>query len=318
MSLTFAFENPGMFNRYWRSYPWYIQLIQFTALLLVIASFFVLGLTPAIMKLLQVTIDDLRYISESSPRNVINANMLIQLFSSLGIFLAPALLFAYFSHPRPLAYLGLRKPGKKIHWLLTVVAIIALTPALLWLGSWFSRFDLGRMNETQEAYNRTLKAFLVMENPAQFIFSFFVMAILPGLSEELFFRGLVMRFAARRAISVYMPVVVSAILFASMHSNIYGMIPIFIAGLLLGFSYLLTGSIWCSIVAHICYNGLQVLLIYFGDTGLAGSLETQTVPLWLVFLGLLISGGAFYLLWKYRTPLPVYWAADYTPEEEKD
>lgn len=305
-----------MFNRYWRSYPWYIQFIQFLALLLVLVSFFILGLTPVILKIFQVPVEALRDLQESSPRNVINAAMLMQLFSSVGIFLAPALLFAYFTHPRPVAYLGLYKPKKKIHWVLPVIIIVSATPLLLAVASWLSGFDLSSdMQQTQDAYDNMLKAFLRMDSPVQLLFSIFIMAIVPGFSEELFFRGLIMRFAAKRSLHRYLPVVLSALVFATMHGNIYGMFPIFIAGILLGLFYLLTGSLWCSILAHICYNGLQVLLVYYSGRQGAGDPTESQVPAWSIIAGLLIFIPSLYALWRTREMLPPRWAADYAPGE---
>lgn len=310
-----------MFNRYWRSYPWYIQLVQFIALLLVLVSFFVMGLTPVVLKAMKVSVEEITSIHADSSRNVINAAMWIQFFSSLGIFLLPALLFAYFTHPKPTQYLGLQKPGRRIHWFLCILLILSATPVLLYIASLMSQLELGgTMKETQEAYDNNVKAFLRMDTPVQLFFTFFVMAIMPGISEELFFRGLIMRFSARSSFSRYLPVTFSAIIFASMHGNIYGMFPIFLAGILLGIFYLFTGSLWCSIVAHIFYNGFQVLLIYFSDTDVSTQIVDNEVPLWTVITGMIIFIPSFIALWKNRTELPLNWASDYTEAElaEKD
>ena len=48
-----------MFNRYWRSYPWYFQLLQFIILIAVMASFFVFALTPLLMNMMGVAITDI-------------------------------------------------------------------------------------------------------------------------------------------------------------------------------------------------------------------------------------------------------------------
>lgn len=307
-----------MFNRYWRSYPWFLQLVQFIILIAVLASFFVFGITPVVLNAMHVSANDVLAISEKSPRRVVDAALLMQVLISTGIFVLPVLLFAYFTHPRPAKYLGLVKPGKSVHWILAPVVIISATPLFIGIAELIGHIDFGSsVKEAQAVNDRTFKAMLTMTSPGQLIVSFFVLALLPGLSEELFFRGLIMRFAAKRARTIVFPLVVSAALFAMMHSNIYGMLSIFLAGMLLGTIYYLTGSLWCSIIAHACYNGLQVLLTYLSDKSetLKAIDEHNSVPLSWVVIGSVIFAGTFYLLWKSRTPLADDWSADYTPEE---
>ena len=307
-----------MFNRYWRSYPWFFQLVQFIILIAVLASFFVFAITPMVLNVMHVTTNDVIAISDKSPRNVVDAALITQVLVSIGIFVLPVLLFAYFTHPRPAKYLGLVKPGKAIHWILAPIVIISATPLFIGIAELIGHIDFGSsVKEAQAVNDRTFKAMLTMTTPAQLIASFFVLAILPGVSEELFFRGLIMRFAAKRARTIVFPLVVSAVLFALMHSNLYGMLSIFLAGTLLGTIYYLTGSLWCSIIAHACYNGLQVLLTYLADKSetLKAIDEHNSVPLSWVIIGIVIFAGTFYLLWKNRTPLPDDWSADYSQDE---
>lgn len=306
-----------MFNRYWRTYPWYIQLFQFIILMLVLFSFFGMGMTPVLLKAMNVSVESFQSMSEKSPRNVINAGLWVQFLTATGLFLLPPLLFAYFTHPRPMAYLGLQTKVKWNQLFYCLVIVICATPLLLSIAEWVSSLNIEAARKAQEENDRLMKAFLSMRTIGEFIATFFVIAVLAGLGEELFFRGLLMRFSAKRMHHAIPPIVISALLFAMMHSNIYGLPSIFIAGLLLGSFYYLTGSLWNSIAAHVVYNGLQVALIFF-----AGSSDTLTdlnehnhVPITWVVIGTLLSVAAFYALWKQRTPLAPGWAADYTPDE---
>lgn len=306
-----------MFNRYWRTYPWYIQLFQFIILMMVFFSFLGMGMTPLILKWFNVSAESFQSLNEKSPRNSINAGLIIQLFTASGLFLLPPLLFAYFTHPRPLDYLGLRLPKKFIHLLLCVIIIVSATPLLLSIAEWVSSFDIEAAKKAQEANDRLTKAFLSMHSFGEFLFSFFIIAILAGVSEELFFRGLLMRFSAKRISNVWAPVIITALLFASMHSNIFGLPSIFIAGVLLGTFYYLTSSLWCSILSHVVYNGMQIILVYFADNNetLNAINNQNSVPVLWVVIGTIISLVAFYTLWKTKEPLSLGWAADYTPEE---
>ena len=307
-----------MFNRYWRSYPWYFQLLQFIILIAVMASFFVFALTPLLMNMMGVAITDITSINENSPRRVIDAALLFQFFSAIGIFLLPALLFGYFTHPRPARYLGLVKPGNTLHWLLPILIMLGATPLFLGIAELVSHLNLGEAaKKAQEANDQAFKGLLAMSSPFHLIISIVVLAVLPGLSEELFFRGVLMRFVAKRSQTIYFPIIISALMFALMHSNVYGLPSIFLAGCLLALIYYLTGSIWCSIIAHMFFNGLQVVITYLAgnNSSLKAINDTNSVPLSWVLIGAVISAAGMYMLWKTRTPLPADWSADYTTEE---
>lgn len=307
-----------MFNKYWRSYPWFFQLIQFIILIAVLASFFVFALTPVILHFFGVALNDIVTLSDKSPRNVINAALLVQFFSSVGIFLLPALLFAYFTHPQAGKYLGLVKPGKSIHWVLAIIVVLSATPIFLSIAGWISQIDFGASVKQAQADNdRMFGAFLNITSFPQLLLAIGVLALLPAMSEELFFRGIIMRFAAKRAKSIWFPLIVSATMFALLHSNVYGLLSIFLAGILLGGIYYLTGSIWCSMMAHMLYNGLQVVLSYGANhySSLKNLNDTNEVPLSWLIIGIIVFSISFYFLWKNRTPLSKNWAEDYTPEE---
>jgi uncharacterized protein len=83
-------------------------------------------------------------------------------------------------------------------------------------------------------------------------------AVVIPLGEELFFRGLllrgfVLRYGERPAL------VLTALLFAFVHLNPWGLLSIFLVGMLLGWLVLRTGSLWCAWLAHGVYNFTAVL-----------------------------------------------------------
>src|SRR5690606_1765449 len=101
---TFATNfQKKMFNRYWRSYPVFMQIIQLGILLLVLFSFFGMGITPVILKLSHVSQEVFLNISNTSPPTVINAALWVQFATAMGLVLASAFPSADFTHPRPAA-----------------------------------------------------------------------------------------------------------------------------------------------------------------------------------------------------------------------
>lgn len=308
-----------MFNRYWREYPFWMQLLQFVILWVASSFFFMVVATRIIVYTTGIPAETILNITNESPVAVVNAFLLLQFISAIGTFLFPALAFAYFTHPRPVKYLGIVTPKKPYHIILAVCVLLGALPMLSTIAGWISQLDLGEAVKASQAKNdQLMNALLTISSPAQLIFTFIVLAILPGISEELFFRGIVMRFAARKAPFVFYPILVSAVMFAFMHGNVSGLLSIFIAGLLLGGIYYLTGSIWCSVFAHMVYNGIQIYFSYAATTNAAmkAFAENNSVPWEYNIAGLVLFAASFYLLWKTRTPLAPDWAADFEEGEQ--
>lgn len=296
------------------------QLMQFVILLLVTASFVTLAILPVLAKFTGVALSEVSTISKDSSNNVIQAALLYQFVGVVGIFLLPALLFGYFTHPKPLQYLGLRKPGKPIQWWLVVLVILSAVPVLVAIQSLLSMVELSAsFKEMQEKKQSQMSGLLAMPNVLQFIVTFITIAILPAVSEELFFRGVMFRMAAKGTKKTIFAIVLTGLVFALFHDNIYGFVSIFLAGVLLAYIYYLTGSLWLSILAHMIHNGLQVILIYIfsGNAAMEKILKEDTLPWYIPVIGLVIFTLSFYALWKNRTPLPENWTDDFDEDEKQ-
>lgn len=232
--------------------------------------------------------------------------------------MVPAITFAYLSHPQPRRYLGLRMPGKNIQVLISLLLIIGAMPILMWIEHAIGKINFGQqVRDAQAMQENVMKAFMQMPSVGDFIATFFVMAIVPGVGEELFFRGVLMRFAKQRSRHMLMPVLFSAIVFAYAHYNVYGSVSIFIAGVLLACIYNLTGSIWCSIAAHIFFNGSQIILHYVAgrSASVTAFMASDTLPFGYVATGAALFGFSLWWLIKNRTPLPPNWADDFSRQE---
>lgn len=305
--------------RYFRYYPPFLQLILLVMMMFTLASFLQVLQLLYLPQLTGVTFPEMASVTEQSSPRIVDAALWAQAITHASIFLLPALLFTYLTTPRPAAYLGLRRPGKRIHWILVPLMMLGFLPVLLGLQALMMQLDLGdqarQMSETAE---RMGNALMSHNTVGGFMLALFVVAILPALGEEMIFRGIIMRFAARRSNgAIAFPVVISALLFALIHFHPYGLPAIFIAGILLALVYWWTGSLWLSILAHFIHNGTQAFLIYLSKNNatLQHMVQKNELPFWSVAGGLVLFLTTFYLLYKNRTPLPADWYRDFTPEE---
>ena len=307
-----------MFNRYWRDYPWVFQFIQFIVLILVFASFFIAVIIPVLAHFTGVPVNAVSVVTEHSSRRLIDAALLYQFVASFGIFLVPAFLFGYFTHPRPFEFLGLRPAGKSIQWLIVAVLMTSAIPLLIQINTWFSVIKLsGSFKEMQDENERAVQGLMNMTVFMDFLKSFVTLAILPAVGEELFFRGVMFRMAAKKNRNIMTSIILTALVFALFHFNVYGFISILFAGTILGYVYYLTGSLWLSILAHLINNGLQIIVVYLlRDSQMAKMVNEQSsLPWYIPAVALVIFAASCYLLWKNRTPLPADWPSDFSPEE---
>ena len=125
----------------------------------------------------------------------------------------------------------------------------------------------------------------------------FTMAIVPGFIEELLFRGVILKnmlpFGRTTA------VVASAFLFGVMHQNPAQFFYTTVAGLVLGYIYVHTRSLWCTVIIHMCNNFLAVVYTVLGER-LSPEIH-PVVVLWIELFVFLLGGAcAVYLILRTR------------------
>jgi membrane protease YdiL (CAAX protease family) len=307
-----------MFNRYWRDYPWFMQVIMLGLMIFTFTSFFLIAGNVLVKNISGYTIHDITGATTQSSYSLIRAGMLLQAISSIGVFIIPALCFAHLTHPDKMDYLGLRRPGKYIQLILGILIMLGALPLFVELAALIKHINLGAgINAMQDREEAMVKAYLTMKTPLQFILALVVLAIIPAIGEELLFRGVIFRLIYKRNNKLLLSACISALLFALLHGSPYNYPSIFIAGVLLSYLYYLTGSLWCNILAHMVYNGTQVWLEYIATDNLAikKMSDSNQVPLALLLAGAVVFAGALYVLYKNRTPLPKTWVNDFTNEE---
>ena len=95
------------------------------------------------------------------------------------------------------------------------------------------------------------------------VFSALALAVWTPIAEETFFRGFILRGFANRW-RLIPALVASAAVFAALHLAPALLLPVFVTGLLLGWLYHRTGSLWPCIAVHAAQNLAAVLSAWFG------------------------------------------------------
>jgi len=110
---------------------------------------------------------------------------------------------------------------------------------------------------------------------------FLIIAVAPGICEELLFRGFMPRFfegSSQKAV-----IVITALLFAAFHLDPFRFLPVFFLGLLLGYLTLRSGSIYNSMLSHTLNNGTALLAASFASHPIMQRISTggDTLTFWL-------------------------------------
>ena len=89
-----------MFNRYWRSYPWGMQVFLLLTTWFTLSSFATYLVLVLVPKLTGLNAADLTELSATSSQRVARVGLIVQGFYHAGMYALPGLLFAVFMHPR--------------------------------------------------------------------------------------------------------------------------------------------------------------------------------------------------------------------------
>jgi membrane protease YdiL (CAAX protease family) len=204
------------------------------------------------------------------------------LFSNLIPFAGTALLALLFVFKRQWASAaGLTSAPARGSFLHAALFFIAALPFVGWLAYLNMQVPLPDwMQASEESTDALLKSVLTMETVPEFILALVTVAATPALGEELLMRGVLQRRVFQPWFgNHHMAIWAAAILFSAIHFEFAGFAPRLLLGLLLGYGYYWSGSLWVPMLLHLVFNGMQVTIAYVTGEFDPGA-EITEVPSW--------------------------------------
>lgn len=229
----------------------------------------------------------------------------LQLIQTAFTFVLPAFLLAHFVG-QGVSYLKFTPIRSSLMWLGVILLMPLALPAVNWLKSLNDMVVLPHFMSGVELWMQQMEhqsevltdKFLSVSSYSGLALNLLVMAAIPALGEELFFRGILQTVLGEK-LNRHLAVWITAFIFSAIHLQFYGFLPRFLLGAALGYLFLFSGSIWASIVAHFINNALAVLLFFLTFNGYLtfdmDALGTQNTW-WLGFLSLTLVCLLFYRL----------------------
>ena len=193
--------------------------------------------------------------------------------SSALMFIAPPLILYAFTRTEPMRQIGFRKPACWWMLLVGVILMFVSLPLTNILGTWNEKVNFGESLETllkmmEDAAGDLTERMLQVDTIWGLLGNLLVIALIPAIGEELTFRGVLQQSLTRR-FNPHLAIWLSAFIFSFIHFQFYGFLPRMFLGLILGYMFYYSGSLWTSILMHFINNGTAVVVAYLDYKGLA-------------------------------------------------
>ncbi len=207
--------------------------------------------------------------------------------TQIFIITLPSLLILQGFKLKPADILRIKVPRISELLLIPFIAIPAaiLVSGLANLINYVYPFPPGYLEKMMELFTFDAKLWKV----------FLIVAITPGICEEIMFRGFLMRFFENNGKTT--AVVITALLFAAFHLDPFRFLPVFFLGLLLGYITVRSSNVVNSMLSHALNNGFALFVSTYASASWIKPLikDGETLQHWLVIPAFIILVVALFV-----------------------
>ena len=203
-----------------------------------------------------------------NPANVSAARWL-QFLSTFFMFCVPAYLYPIVCNGKDMIWLGFSKHINvrqvMLGFLIIFIANIAagsLQDLTEMVTRHFPALD-HYAKRMEDLYNEQVKALSRIQGVPDLLLSLVIMAFLPAVFEELFFRGALQQILVRWWKAPIVAIIVTSLIFSLIHMSVYLFLSRAVLGFVLGLMFYQTRNIWVNIVAHFLNNAIAVFQVYY-------------------------------------------------------
>jgi len=259
-----------------------LTLSPFRKLLLFIGLVFIFALITAMAGLLigkvwlNVSLQTLSQmiISPVTPEEI-SFLRFYQFFSQIGVFFLPVFALVFFTSKNISGYLSMNSRPGSVAIFITIILVYSSLPFNGFLTSINENMQLPAafagieqwMKDKETQANGLVEIILSTNSVNVLMISLVVVALMPALGEELFFRGVLLKLFRQITHNIHWAVLISAFIFSFFHLQFYGFLPRFMMGLMLGYLFVITQNLWIPILFHFVNNASSVILFYLHYNG---------------------------------------------------
>ncbi len=211
-----------------------------------------------------------------SKPDIVSKLKYLQIVNQFALFIIPSLVFSLFAGDKLFRYVRLKRHISSVFLMFALAVVIVGLPFINWIGEVNARMSFPQMFSGIEQWMKSSEAqaaevttaFLNTPSLWGFVVNMLMIAILPAIGEELFFRGVLQRIFKEWFGNIHVAVLITAFIFSAIHMQFYGFIPRFLLGIYLGYIFYWSGNLWIPIMIHFMNNGIAVCVAFLSAKGL--------------------------------------------------
>lgn len=250
------------------------------------------------------------------PENI-NAVRVIQVVSTAVTFFLPAFFTAMIINRRPVKLLGFTTQFNYRQLLLALgimfgAAITAASLAELNELIPIPKNAADYFRKLEDNYSAQVEAMTNIRTFGDYIISIIMIALLPAVFEETFFRGGMQNLLTRFSKKPWLAILITSLIFSVIHLSYYGFLARVCLGVVLGLIFYYSRSLWLSIAAHFFNNAIAVTQMYvlIKQGKPVKEAMNETYPMWWGIIGVILLYVLFIVfkrisakaIQKYTTP----------------
>ena len=194
----------------------------------------------------------------------------ILIIQDISLFLVPSIIILVMMKPGSSTGLSelkiphLKETGLVIILALCILPVTSFTEQInagMHLPEWLSGVEKW-MVEKEDHANNIINQVMISPAFGTMILNLFIIAILPALAEEILFRGVLQKILYNLFKSGHVAIWVTAFIFSTIHFQFFGFIPRFILGLVFGYLFFWSGTLWLPVISHFVNNAVPVVVAY--------------------------------------------------------
>lgn len=202
--------------------------------------------------------------------NPVAAMRISTVVQDLMCFIVPAMATALIVTRRPAELLCIQDPPSPRLIILVGIILFVSIPLeeniIYWnynihVPAWAEGFA-SFARQMEDVSFESMKMMLAKPSTGTLVLNILLIGVAAGFSEELLFRGCLLRLLTTGGVNRHVAVWLVAIVFSAMHFQFFGFVPRMLLGAYFGYLLLWSGNLWLSVTAHILNNTMFVIVAW--------------------------------------------------------
>ena len=190
------------------------------------------------------------------------AHKALAFFDQLGTFLIPSILFLIIIRSMTINYVIPKREdwGKLIIYFFILLGLAQILLVIsTYIGYDFLPLSTQDFLKNQQDFNTKIQEGFITDSFSGFLFNIILLAIIPAVGEELFFRGIIQEICIGLFKNNGAGIIITSLIFGILHFQIDNLLSIIFASLLLGYIYNFSNNIFLTILLHFGFNSFSLI-----------------------------------------------------------